>query len=96
MVLVAGEDALDQYFMSHPEDFFSRPAEKAVVNPWNEVILARHLECAAAELPLSARDPWLVPAPGWWTGYSRRGCSCWPVCSDLGCSFCPLLHGKMC
>ena len=63
MVLVAGEDALDQYFMSHPEDFFSRPAEKAVVNPWNEVILARHLECAAAELPLSARDPWLAPAP---------------------------------
>ena len=63
VVLVAGEDALDHYFMSHPEDFFSRPAEKAVVNPWNEVILARHLECAAAELPLSARDPWLVPAP---------------------------------
>lgn len=63
VVLVAGEDALDQYFMSHPEDFFSRPAEKAVVNPWNEVILARHLECAAAELPLSARDPWLAPAP---------------------------------
>ena len=27
VVLVAGEDALDQYFMSHPEDFFSRPAE---------------------------------------------------------------------
>ncbi|WP_300719000.1 DEAD/DEAH box helicase [uncultured Desulfovibrio sp.] len=63
VVLVAGEDALDQYFMNHPEDFFSRPAEKAVVNPWNEVILARHLECAAAELPLSARDPWLAPAP---------------------------------
>ena len=63
VVLVAGEDALDQYFMSHPEDFFSRPAEKAVVNPWNEVILARHLECAAAELPLSARDPWLAPVP---------------------------------
>lgn len=63
VVLVAGEDALDQYFMSHPEDFFSRPAEKAVVNPWNEVILARHLECAAAELPLSACDPWLAPAP---------------------------------
>lgn len=63
VVLVAGEDALDQYFMNHPEDFFSRPAEKAVVNPWNEVILARHLECAAAELPLSARDPWLAPVP---------------------------------
>ena len=60
VVLVAGEDALDQYFMSHPEDFFSRPAEKAVVNPWNEVILARHLECAAAPgaLPCSRTARW--------------------------------------
>ncbi len=61
-IVVAGEDALDQYFARNPEDFFSRPPEKAVVNPDNEVILARHLECAAAELPLSADEPWLHPA----------------------------------
>ncbi len=53
VIVVAGEDALDQYFARNPEDFFSRPPEKAVVNPDNEVILARHLECAAAELPLT-------------------------------------------
>ncbi|MBU1041443.1 MAG: DEAD/DEAH box helicase, partial [Proteobacteria bacterium] len=29
VVLVAQEDALDQYFMRHPEDFFARPAERA-------------------------------------------------------------------
>lgn len=59
VIVVAGEDALDQYFARNPEDFFSRPPEKAVVNPDNEVILARHLECAAAELPLATDEPWL-------------------------------------
>lgn len=52
VILLAGEDALDQFFIHHPEEFFSRPPEKAVLNPDNEVLLARHLECAAAELPL--------------------------------------------
>ncbi|MEG2173187.1 MAG: DEAD/DEAH box helicase [Desulfovibrionaceae bacterium] len=56
VVLVAGEDALDQYFMRHPEDFFTRPAEQAVVNPDNEVILKRHLECAAAEFSLQVGE----------------------------------------
>ena len=59
VILVAGEDALDQYFVRNPEDFFSRPPERAVVNPDNEVIVARHLECAAAELPLTSNDVWL-------------------------------------
>ncbi|MEA5090541.1 DEAD/DEAH box helicase [Solidesulfovibrio sp.] len=57
VVLVAGEDALDQYFMRHPADFFDRPPESAVINPENPVIAARHLECAAAELPLGAGEP---------------------------------------
>ena len=52
VVLIAQEDALDQYIVRNPEDFFSRPPECAVVNPENEVILERHLECAAAEYPL--------------------------------------------
>ncbi len=59
VVLVAGEDALDQYFMRHPQDFFERPAEHAVLNPHNPVILKRHLECAAAELTLRPAEPWL-------------------------------------
>lgn len=59
VLLVAGEDALDQYFMRYPEDFFSRPAEQAVVNPENEVILKRHLECAAAEFSLHKDEIWL-------------------------------------
>lgn len=60
VVLVAGEDALDQYFIRNPEAFFERRAERVVVNPDNEVIVKRHLECAAAELPLRpAEEPWL-------------------------------------
>lgn len=59
VILVAGEDALDQYIVRHPEDFFSRPAENAVLNPGNEVILRRHLECAAAESPLDVGEAWL-------------------------------------
>ena len=59
VLLVAGEDALDQYFIHKPEAFFEREPERAVINPDNEVIVKRHLECAAAELPLACDDPWL-------------------------------------
>ncbi len=55
-VLVAGQDQLDQYFMSHPDEMFSRPAEPAVINPKNPFILNPHLGCAAYELPLSHAD----------------------------------------
>lgn len=59
VILIAGEDALDQYFIAHPQEFFSRPFEKAVVNPDNENILASHLICAASESPLSPMESWL-------------------------------------
>lgn len=59
VILVAGDDAMDQYFARHPDNFFSRPPERAAINPDNESILKRHLECAAAELPLVASEPWL-------------------------------------
>ncbi|MCH5277796.1 MAG: DEAD/DEAH box helicase [Desulfovibrionaceae bacterium] len=59
VLLLAGEDALDQYFIHNPDQFFQRPPEKAVLNPDNEVVLARHLECAAAEMPLREGEIWL-------------------------------------
>ncbi|MBI2877187.1 MAG: DUF1998 domain-containing protein, partial [Candidatus Tectomicrobia bacterium] len=52
ILLVAQPDALDQYFMHHPEDFFGRGYERAVADPYNPEVLKRHLVCAAAELPL--------------------------------------------
>ncbi len=57
--LLAGEDALDQYFVRNPDQFFSRPPESAMLNPANPVILSRHLECAASESPLRAGERWL-------------------------------------
>lgn len=55
-VLVAGDDALDQYLMAHPIEVFSRPPEQAVVNPANPFVLDAHLACAAYETPLSGTD----------------------------------------
>lgn len=55
-VLVAGEDQLDRYLMSHPDEVFSRPPEPAVINTRNPFILHPHLACAAHELPLSHDD----------------------------------------
>lgn len=59
VILVAGDDAMDQYFARNPEDFFARPPERATVNPDNETILQRHLECAATEFPLLREEAWL-------------------------------------
>ena len=55
-VLVAYNDPVDQYLMRHPEYFFGRPVEHGVIDPGNPYILAGHLSCAAAELPLSPED----------------------------------------
>ncbi len=57
---VAQPDALDQYFIRHPENFFERGFEAAVVDPGNSPILKAHLTCAAAELPLSREDPFFT------------------------------------
>ncbi|MCF6247033.1 MAG: DEAD/DEAH box helicase [Desulfobacula sp.] len=59
LILIAHEDALDQYFINHPDVFFNMPPEKALINPENEVILKNHLECAAAELSLKISEPFL-------------------------------------
>jgi len=55
-VLIALEDALDQYLMRRPAYFFGRPVEHATVDPDNPYILAAHLRCAAVELPLGPGD----------------------------------------
>ncbi|MBI4277936.1 MAG: DUF1998 domain-containing protein [Armatimonadetes bacterium] len=56
IILIALEDALDQFLMRHPEYLFERPCEHAVVDPENPYILAGHLRCAASELPLWEGD----------------------------------------
>ena len=55
-VLVAYNETVDQYLMRHPEYFFGRSPEAAIVDPDNPYILAQQLACAAHELPLSPED----------------------------------------
>ena len=55
-VLVAGDDQLDQWFMAHPTEVFTRPPEPAVINPSNPFVLVDQLACAAHELPLGTND----------------------------------------
>ena len=57
VVLLAGRDALDQYFARHPEQLFGRGIEDAVADPSNRYVLDQHLPCAARELPLTAGEP---------------------------------------
>jgi DEAD/DEAH box helicase domain-containing protein len=52
-VLVAQDDPLDQYLVTHPADLFDKPPEAAVIDPTNPHVLGPHLACAARELPLS-------------------------------------------
>ena len=52
-ILVALPDALDQYLLDHPDELIARPCEPLVVDPGNEPVARVHLECAAAERPLS-------------------------------------------
>jgi DEAD/DEAH box helicase domain-containing protein len=57
IILIASKDALDQYFMKHPVQFFGRGVEDAVVDPGNKYILKNHLVCAAREFPLTIHEP---------------------------------------
>ncbi len=55
-VYVAGQDALDQFFCRHPEEFLERPVEAAILDHANDQIASRHLIAAAFELPLTDAD----------------------------------------
>jgi len=54
VTLVAGEDQLDQYLLSHPDALFDQDPEQAISNPDNEQLLPRHVRAAA-------RENWLNP-----------------------------------
>ena len=56
VVLVGGEDQLDQYVLDNPETLFEKTAEKALTNPENEQLLPDHVLAAAGENWLSADD----------------------------------------
>jgi DEAD/DEAH box helicase domain-containing protein len=55
-VLVASEDALDQYFMREPETLLGRRVEAAILDHENPRVLDGHVMAAAFEAPLDDRD----------------------------------------
>jgi DEAD/DEAH box helicase domain-containing protein len=56
-VLVTTADPLDQFLAHHPEYFFQRSPEQALINPDNLLIVLNHLRCAAFELPFRMGEP---------------------------------------
>lgn len=50
-VLVTTASPLDQFLAHHPDYFFERSPEQALINPDNLLILFAHLQCGAFELP---------------------------------------------
>jgi DEAD/DEAH box helicase domain-containing protein len=55
-VLVATEDALDQYFMREPEMLLGRRVEAAILDHENPRVLDGHIASAAFEAPLDEAD----------------------------------------
>src|SRR5213082_3485984 len=55
-VLVASEDALDQYFMREPETLLERRVEAAILDHANPRVLDGHVLAAAYEAPLDDAD----------------------------------------
>jgi DEAD/DEAH box helicase domain-containing protein len=55
-VYIAGEDALDQFFCRHPDEFLGRGVEAAILDYESALIYRQHLLCAAHEGPLSHED----------------------------------------
>lgn len=56
ITMIAFDDPMDQFYMKHPDRFFSAKNEDAIVDLHNPYILMGHLMCASAEMPLTASD----------------------------------------
>jgi DEAD/DEAH box helicase domain-containing protein len=55
-VLIASEDALDQYFMREPETLLNRRVEAAILDHANPRVLDGHVRAAAFEAPIDDAD----------------------------------------
>lgn len=69
-VYIAGEDALDQFFCRHPDEFLNRAVEAAIIDSHAPEIYAEHLLCAAYEAPLTDTDARILG--GQWHEYAQQ------------------------
>jgi DEAD/DEAH box helicase domain-containing protein len=56
VIMIVGENPLDEYIAEHPDWAISAGAEDAVIDPANEIVVRGQLSCAARELALSTQD----------------------------------------
>src|SRR6059058_5132442 len=67
---IAGDDALDQFFCRHPDEFLERPVEAAILDHENDRIQTAHVLAAAYELPLTPEDADILGPR--WEAYAER------------------------
>jgi DEAD/DEAH box helicase domain-containing protein len=62
-VLIAQEDPLDHYLITHPHEVVHRAPEDAILDPANPYLLGPHLRCACQELPMDEAEAvrWFGP-----------------------------------
>jgi DEAD/DEAH box helicase domain-containing protein len=63
-MLIAQEDPLDHYLVTHPDELLTRRPEDAIVDPENPYLLGPHLWCACQEVPLEVDEAvaWFGPS----------------------------------
>mgnify|MGYP000181982940 FL=1 len=62
VVWIPGDDPLDEHVLGHPEFLLDGSMERAVADPHNAIVHARHVRCAASEHPVEDHEAWLSPA----------------------------------
>ncbi len=56
VILIPYDSPIDQYMAQHPDYFFGRTPESAVIDPHNAHIVLSHMRAAAFELPIAPGD----------------------------------------
>ena len=56
VILLPYDSPIDQYMAKHPDYFFGRSPENAVIDPLNAHIVLSHVRAAAFELPIQKED----------------------------------------
>lgn len=56
VIMIAGYDALDQYYVKHPQKLYQADFENVVIDTRNETVNSAHIKCAAYEKPIEESE----------------------------------------